>query len=350
MSLLNRSSTTGPTQEVRGNPPGGGGLPPFTSVIGKAPRLGKSGGSNLFSFYKPNDYKSGESRTANRSNNPGDVFAYVPGNGPYAGRFGSAPPVTDTIGFMTNYTVPYAKAARSFKKGMDDISQLGQLMLCKKQRAETIVRGNRAKMLARRYTLANIVMFNYKQANSEVMPKTPEEVRSAMSVWNDWSVEGIVKSEEGFAQNGNKRYEDGKEYILNTTIRGAAYTFNIWDNCMDPQTKLFLILKKPDNPIDGIYNLAPFGEVERISGIGRTLTDRPFQLFPYAKSGVDFVPDEELIYYDEFNNMRRGVAIYVGCVDKAAADTEKRTKISVTTNIESIVSQPQIFIFVDPDF
>src|ERR1700677_3461659 len=110
MSLLNRSSTSGPTQEVRGNPPGSrGGLPPMTSVIGKAPRLGKSGGRNLFPFYKPDDYKSGESRTGNKSSNSGDVFSYVPGNGPYAGQFGSAPPVTDTIGFMANDTIPYAK-------------------------------------------------------------------------------------------------------------------------------------------------------------------------------------------------------------------------------------------------
>lgn len=342
---------SGPVRTVDVPTPIGRQAAPLTGKIGKAPKLGISGGANggaqRVPYSRPSDYKSGERRSSSRD---GENFNNSRGAGPIRStNFGPNPMVSDTIGFQSNYWVPVAKMMRSFHRKYQDITQMGHLIITKKDRKPlTIRRGKRNKEDSRRYSMLNITMWNYQQQSCEKMPESPDKVLTPHQVWENWTIEGVVKSEEGTdTPSGN--YDEGKEQLLNNIIRGHVLTFNIWGKDVAAGTPLWLILKKTAPRDDG-YVIRNIGvDIEDINGIGTKLTNRPFQLFPYASATSPEPHDSVLNYEDEFGFVHRGIALYIGRSEKGSYSNGERALKEIPFSINAIITQPQIFIFVDPD-
>ena len=320
-----------------------GGNNPSNGISTKVPRFGTNSASPaVFPYEKPSWYKLGGLQNSRM----GSEKSPSKNTGPLADtNFSIGKPAKDTIGFPTNYTVPYAKILRKFQFPIMDITQLGHLIITKREMKDPIL--NRKEMEARRYTQLNIVAFNYLQTICEEMPETEDDVISPDELWQKWTIEGIVRSENG-QEEAYSRDEVGQERLINSVVKGYTYGFNIWKSDLEPGTKLWLILKKVKT--DGVFSLNPQGrdDVRNIpKGNPSKNTNMPYQLIPWAHPSYDYPTDSALIFYDEFGNKRRGKAIYVGRAERGVNIENKGSMKNICTDVSSIVSQPKIFLHVD---
>lgn len=269
------------------------------------------------------------------------------GTGPIPSTGITASPNLSTdysTGFPTNYQVPYARIVKRFKHPLMTAKQKYQLVVTQR---EQIDRASRRKgMESRRYAVLNIPAFNWLQARSELKPDSMESVKSADSVWNDWTVDGIVRTEVGETEPGESGY--GKEErLFNILVKGYGMTFNGWGGVKNG-TRLFLILKK--QKISGEYELNPQGETD-VTKIQKDseFTDKPFQLSFWADPDHEYPTDEALQYTDEFGYVHRGVAIYIGVSERdATSKPTGRNVKDVNTKVSNLLAQNQLFIFLDP--
>ncbi len=253
------------------------------------------------------------------------------------------------FGWPTNYIVPYSKIVRNYKLPLLTAPQKHMLMIGKQELREP---GYTRKGEERRYTLLNIPAWNYLQARTERMPSSPEEVVGAEQVWRDWSVEGIVRNEEGADDpNYGSGRESERERLLNLIIRGYAFPHNAWGPNVGPGTRLFIVLTKRKISTKTDWTLNPGGEtdVRTPMATGRaSLTNKPFQIAFWAHRDFDTPPDSVLQYTDEFGNRHRGLAIYLGFAETGSGSGGRsRTSESVNRSVSAILAQPQMWIFFD---
>ena len=347
---------------ARGNdegiPPGG--QNPITEVTRKPPPLGQTISGQPAStagFVQPSWFRAGGARgtqgsrtTSGRLGAPGPP----PGGPGVVETIQNAQPnpelSTDyAFGWLTNAVLPYAKIAKRFRLPMIKAPQRHMLRVTMRDKKDMI---STRRDEERRYTLLNIPAWNYHQARSEEMPATPEQVKTPDDVWSDWGIEGIVRTEEGH-EDMSYLDERDKERVLNTVVRGYAFAYNTGGNRLRSGTKLYVVLKKKKLASSQEWSLNPLlrGDVPKPTAVSRaTLTHMPFQLTFFADSDCDYPPDEVLQYKDEFGYRHRGKAIYIGFTEKGGAhNPNRRTTGSVDTSFQSILAQPQFFMFVDPD-
>jgi hypothetical protein len=226
---------------------------------------------------------------------------------------GARSDVTNTMGYLTNYSIPYARVLRAMiEKETMGYNQLYHIIVCKKEKRDPAMR-RRGTSKARVYSMLNIPAWNYYQAKYQPMPQTPEEVVSAETFWSsNWYIGGIVRTEEGEDIDGST--PSGQERIFNLTIMGTTQTFNVWGPHVRNTTRLFLIVKKV--AVDGRYVTRPMGaDVQDLPMDDNERGDRtnlPFQLVFYAHPDHEYPPDDVLYYEDEFGNLWRGKVIFLG--------------------------------------
>lgn len=320
-----------------------GTLPPMTSELGFPPSLGQQG------FYQPSAF-TGSGRSTGNNRNAYDTKGST-GPGPIrATNFNSSAPETNMPGLMSNYWVSEAKLVRSFTEQYMKPSQIYHLMITKKETRPVIANRPRGqKNNARRYTMYNIPMFNYMMAVTAKFSKrilSADKYLSPEDIWSMWSVEGVCTSEEG-QSDPHADYEEGKERIINTVLRGQVSTFNGWGNNIGHGTHLWLILRKPAKAFPREYYIRGNSNEKDTVGNGDDLTDRPYQLTFYANCEYTYPPDSELCFIDDLGTKRMGLPIYIGRALYPAYCQNPDALGECTRNFARLTTQPQITIHLN---
>ena len=263
--------------------------------------------------------------------------------------------VTDTIGWQTNNLIPYSKITKKYGLPIMTGPQNRQIIITRKDKGQTSLHDDRNFSYTgnRRYIMANIPAWNWLQYAMEPQPTNSDNVLSAEELWDKWTIEGIVRSEEGeLSQWDQPHLEHEQERVFNTAIRGEIDTFDIWQVEKTVGTKLFLILmkvKKDDKMCSG-FNLNPY----HLMGSGSTYKSKkksthPFQLVPYANKNYSYPPLEKLKYDDEFGYSHYGKVIYIGSVkDIDNPFSEISYNENVRSDINMILTQQKITIYLNP--
>ncbi len=260
--------------------------------------------------------------------------------------------VTDTIGMQTNNLIPYSKITKKYHLPIMTGLQNRQIMITKKDKGTSLLNEDE-KPGNRRYVMANIPAWNWLNYALESQPLNPDNVQSADELWDKWTIEGIVRSEEGeLTQWDQPHLEHEQERLFNTAIRGEIDTFDIWQTEKSVGTKLFLILKKlkKDDKMALGFNLNPYN----LMGSGsiyksKKKSTHPFQLVPYANKNFSYPPLEELEYEDEFGFKHHGKVIYIGAVkDIDNPYNEVTYNEKVRSDINAILTQQKITIYLNP--
>ena len=234
------------------------------------------------------------------------------------------------------------------------VQQKYQILFTQKQQSDRSVTTNKRKS-TRRYTQLNIVAMNYylwskenKVFNSEYKnnPWKPDLVMSK------WTLEGIVATEEGHEQTNQFTYPSdfGKEVLNNCAIRGRTTTYNIWGKNAKPGTKLFLILKRVQLPLDTTYVINPVVGGKNIEFQKTEKLDAPLQFVPFAHYDYDWPSDDDITYVDLDGRRVRGLVIYIGKVESNVGSVNNYTQQNVINNINSVVTQPTMLIHLDNTF
>lgn len=267
----------------------------------------------------------------------------------------------ETIGIPSNWYINHHKMARAYSKRFSDVALHNHLVLCKKERGALNITQREVTEDSRRYIYMGVPHWNFCQAAEEKEPQTPEEVLDPNDIWEDWYVEGVVKSEEGATEPGETKRQNEKERMINASVRGHSFTYNGWGSTAQSYSNLWLILKKPDEPLSDQFVLLPYShgpqkeyrdnERRGMSGLkpkSYALAKRPHQLYFWSDPVLEFPPDSVLVYYDEFGRKRYGKKIYVGRSDRGTAPHNKRSLGDLHRNMASLISQPKIFMYVNP--
>ena len=268
------------------------------------------------------------------------------------GNFVTPSPTMSTdysTGWPTNYQIPFAKIARKFKHPLMLSPQRDQLVITMREKQDPITK--RTGMESRRYSILNIPAANFLLQQWEKMPTSEDEVLSARGLWKEWTIEGVVRTEEGQEEHMSKD-QVGRERIFNVTVKGYAYVHNGWGNVRSG-TRLWLVLKKR-KPNEEIKH-SPFSnatqnlDTSSVHTIGtKNKTNRPFQLAFWADPKLDTPPDSVLQYEDEFGNRHRGLALYIGMVESPGMNNrDMRDLGQVDVNLDALIAQHKIWIFVD---
>jgi hypothetical protein len=190
----------------------------------------------------------------------------------------------------------------------------------------TSIRKNRAVSLA---------TWNFISAITEPMPNTPEEVRTPSQAIAGYTFKGPVISE--FGQHvfyREKNFGRKRARMFNSAFWGYVPVTNIWGEDIRPGTRLYLILKKvlktPETyEVDAMgQSIRTYEFATKMGGsISDTITDRPFQLIPWANFEKYEPRKEDLEYFDEFGQKHLGMAIFVGeLIDYGSGETALGTR------------------------
>lgn len=381
----NVSTTTSSLSSSKGGmPPFGKSTEGYSAMRGKPKDIGgiNGGGAGVVPYYRPpfirdNNVSSGKTtgRYGNLSGGrSGQDGLTSTGNNPIMSQLGSTgmfsknPLIKETPGFQSNHRVVSAKLIRPTKqkylgeqhkyvlmisaKENNVRSKGDKLFLTRKHELEgEMIELDGAEILMpsfdKRYNQVSIPAWNMMQQKRECKPSMPSDVLTAEELWNDWYIEGPVVTEEGEnpVRGMGRSKEISKERLINSVVRGYAYTFMIWPP-HQPLTKLYLILKKVKS--DGVYVLNPQGnESVIVPGVGTILTDKPFTLVPWCDSQFDTPPLEVLKYTDEFGIEHSGKYIYVGRSCYGLQSNNLNSYGTIEYEITSHMTQHQSHIFMD---
>jgi len=323
------------------------------------PKMGKFGGPGTlptkfdYQSVPPNWFpKQGDLNTTNLARS----------QGPMSGtNFNVGDPQTETIGFPGNHRVVYAKIARDIFRmpGKMSISQKYQLIFTKKQKHELDKKITGRSYQERRYNMVNLPCLNYYLSNKrlEELRKNVDTPMTPRDVLTQWTLEGVVVTEEGSEFSNLNPDEAGKERIFNSGIRGRITTYSIWPGQPRPGTKLFLIIKRM--PRVSKYTLHPTasfveGKISKAYDENdNEIVDNlgPLQIIPWAENDCDYPPFEKLIYKNDGQKFfEMAEVIYVGRVESNVEKAREHTDSAMYTDINQIVLQPTMLIHLDSMF
>lgn len=280
------------------------------------------------------------------------------GPGPAAGdMFGPSPtsPIRETPGWPTNFVIPYAKIPRAFpeESGMT-APQRGQIVITHRDKRDAGGREARGPE-SRRYSMLNVAMWNATQAKTTPFPQHADDVQSAEEVWENWTIEGVVRTEEGQYELPDVA-ERGRERLLNSVIRGHVWTRNVWAHpSVQPGTALYLVLKKESIPSDTAFTVRSGRQPQFPSAKTPKGSDRssmPFQLSFYADHHHERVPHSVLEYTDEYGQRARGKALYLGRMANHMSQVprfEQRNEAPIHRSVAAMLSMPECYVHVDID-
>jgi hypothetical protein len=257
---------------------------------------------------------------------------------------------------QVNPHVPVAKICASFENSaLMNTQKRYLLLLTYKYTPDTTFNRkltDQQKNRYQRYPLFDIIAWNYTIASTEPAPKDRNSVLSAKKFWGDWEVCGFVKTEQGeskYYREDNRNVSP--ERLFNISAYGFTKVAHVWGNKVRPGTKLYLILKKVPTPqefIIDVYSSSSTSPLSEAARKGINVTPKPFQLSYWADHTLDYPPDSELIYYDEFEQEQRGIAIYIGKVLDIPEDNRNiRCNGNPATDARTVSLLPQIDIHFD---
>jgi hypothetical protein len=321
--------------------------------------------------------------------------------------------VINSIGINTNWYVPYARKAGQFAQSTFEDYVTGQVIFTNKDKHKALQRRTtqrdvaldwvggynnfnrnvsehgyreeedatyaRTKPLGERYSMFTLQRLNWSFALTEQKPTNVDDyIMDAETRMSTWSLDGVVRNEEGGEDHtGAQDYLDAaNEKVLNITIQGQAYIFNLWGNKIEPQTKLWFIVKRvPREKLPEKYIVNGKGE-GHWAKINKTqaktifesrninkfdsedddlddddssiLTKNPFQVIPWASAKYDRPPPSELEYVDDFGEISYGKAIYLGRVQYTPRYVNDHRFDKVWHNTVAAINSPKLWIFVDP--
>lgn len=266
------------------------------------------------------------------------------GGGGDAFPFGSMQPTTtvnQTMGWQSNYTIPYAFVCRRFRNDSDKSLNIGQFAFIRKQ-AGPVHKGL--------YTLINIPQLNNLFDRARKSP--PYNQADPRKVLNEWTPLGSIQGEVG-----GDRSDQPQERLLNVIIAGRTRTLNIWGRgaCRDA-TKLYLVLERvPRGKRNPRVKLG--GDYEDTDG--RTSTELVWQWRPYADFDQDHpaqaVRDTSAPYREELASWMDGSTLYYGhsvLVGRVSSKNylsnfggDANTQ-DARFDIDKMVSLPQLEVFI----
>lgn len=265
--------------------------------------------------------------------------------------------IPNSIGLMTNHSAPHAKIARALKHEIMSVSQVYQILVAQQERKDPILK--RKGRETRRYTLLNIPALNYFLGVNSTMPASRTEIQSAQEFLDridtsgnvakegGWSIEGIVRTEEGAEDSYKSKREVTPERLFNSVVRGYAYTFNVFGPNARPGTALYIIVKKMRPAKDSKFKVRPW-ERAALPITAGDRTPSPFQFTFFGDYRHDTPPLKKLEYLDEFGFRHYGVAIYIGRVSThSPVNPQYRNTNKCATDLGAILTQPQFHIFMD---
>ncbi len=319
--------------------------------------------------------------------------------------------VVNTLGINTNWYVPYARKAGQFAQATFDDFVTGQIIWTNKDKHRALERRTRQgeiavdwpggrpfrsglsedgfresdlyyakeQPLGARYSMFTLQRLNWTFALTELKPTDDEEkMMSAETRMSTWMLDGAVRNEEGGQDRTGEIFDETNEKVLNITIQGHAHVFNLWGNDIQPQTKLWFIVKRvPRHKLPMQYVVNGKGEGHH-AGISKRqvrrifnrnddtdidmddtdeseqddgsamLTDYPFQVFPWASTKYDRPPPDVVRYRDDFGDIGYGKAIYFGKVDWTPRYVNGQRFGEVWHNTVAAVNSPKLWVFVDP--
>ncbi len=266
----------------------------------------------------------------------------------------------DTMGLMTNHSAPYAKIARALRADIMNVSQVYQILATLLESRDPVRK--RKGRETRRYTMLNMPALNYFLGVSSLMPKSPTEIQSAeeflervttsgnVSKEGGWSIEGVVRTEEGAEDMYKTKQEVTAERLFNCVVRGYAYTFNVFGPNAHPGTALYIIVKKVHVAKGSTFKVRPW-DTNREAALPITPGDRtpaPFQFTFFGDYRHDTPPLNKLEYLDEFGFRHYGKAIFIGRVSThAPVNPQYRNAGECYRDLSVILTMPQFHFMMD---
>lgn len=266
-----------------------------------------------------------------------------------AGSFQPRRRVNQTIGQLTNYSIPWTTIMRRMKNKGDQYIQKGQLVF---KRCTKTPDPRSSKQVE---TLLNLPLLNYFLA----MLSTDARSRDA---YNDEISAAQIASE--YVPHGvllNALGDDGREErVVVSTVRGFVDTFNIWGNDIYDGDSLYLVYKEIEVSTLTPYRIYSFD----FSGTRTTVNiptgvQKIWQVIPVACRG-DSEPSLAYLTNGKVASDPRndtvgafhGLARYIGRVQHARHATGRgmmgRSRSeSVCCNLNEMTNLSQMTIFID---
>ena len=281
-----------------------------------------------------------------------------------------------TPGWQSNAFISTHKTIVPLKDVRQRDPYHGQIVFVKRStKMPTRVRNS---LLRRPYQAVNIPQFNYMMHLLEVpedgVTRSTDEM---LSVINQWYFEGVVRTEEGEADNMDCFSGVNTERILNINSRGRIMTPNIWGTNLRPHTLLWLIIKRkvyrPGKERES-YVLGPKGrpaefpvslKLESEESRDEDLKDatgrfvrkssepiRPFRIIPWVGRNNEWPSLKDLRYKDYDGTVLYGKRIRVGRVEEAYEDrdtlgTRRENRSVANIDTRALLAQYPISILVD---
>ncbi len=155
--------------------------------------------------------------------------------------------------------------------------------------------------VVRKYSVMSPVMANYALIMACVRVERPELDQHDLNwVLNTFALNGVGRNSEDT--------DEGRR-VLNVVVGGRCTVFNVWGGTYEHQ-RLFIIIKRVKRTLLPAVWTVDTGR-STVAVTGEKL-DMVWQMIPWSRTGFDYVPREELRYYDDWGNEMYGVAIPVG--------------------------------------
>ena len=296
------------------------------------------------SAYDPNEFYE---RTVGSS----EISGAFPGG--YRAQFGTRFPFN-----LTNPTFKVPKGIRGMFSQVPRQNHIHQLMIGMKSPPENIrgITGGRRpqREVVSADVIMNLPMFNFAMhQKSTVVERT--DAGDPEKIWGRFYLLGTNNySDTRPSEKISELDLLGEEMVTNNDFRDFTGTRAIWPGKMKGRRYLYLILKRVDRGVHGessisrynIHGLSPSGW-QTITGLGRDVVRRPFQLVPYSNE-IDYVPLTERMFLDDEGRLGFGHVIKVGYVADNGSKTfrEKDNRKDAPYDVAAMNAQPLMQIFL----
>ncbi len=197
----------------------------------------------------------------------------------------------------------------------------------------------------------NLAQWNWLSASSEKKVGPYELRMSAEARWANWTVEGVVRTEEGKYNRFGQEEDPRAQKTVSMTKAGQSFCHNYWKrNDLKSSDLLWVILKRePRSTLPKTMGLDGKGTGRKqTTPIPIGLTDHPFQLVPFADPDRDGPSMDDLHYVDDYGRDGWGKAIYIGRVDDPSGMSNEDYLRQASTDTASSLMTDKIWIFLDP--
>ena len=197
----------------------------------------------------------------------------------------------------------------------------------------------------------NLARWNWLSASSEKKVGPYDNMMTAAERWANWSVEGVVRNEEGKFNRFGGEEDPRAEKTVSMTKTGQSYCHNYWGrNDLKSSDLLWLLLvRRARSTLPKSMGLDAKGTGRKRTTPTGNLTNFPFQLVPWAHPNYDGPSMDDLHYVDDYGRSAWGMAIYVGRVDDPSGMSNEEYLKQSSTDTASSLMTDKMWIFLDPN-